>query len=139
MASSSRLLVLSSVISEKTKVIYFLTSKGVEPPSFDVNCLAEYAISPNDTDAFDARLELIAATKELYALSHGPKDHIRNIFWDVSLYKNGNIEKIKLLLVQLGRPWTPCPSKPFGPSGFPRPSHLLAKFLTRTRPRKAIH
>lgn len=96
MASSSRLLVLSSVISEKTKVIYFLTSKGVEPPSFDVNCLAEYAISPNDTDAFDACLELIAATKELYALSHGPKDHIRNICWDVSLYKNGNIEKIKL-------------------------------------------
>jgi hypothetical protein len=86
MVPSSRLVHLSNIISEKTKVITdCLASKGVEPPSFDVNGLADYPISPNDTEAFEARLELIAATKELYALSHGPKDHIRNICWDVSL------------------------------------------------------
>jgi hypothetical protein len=84
MASSNRLIALSNIISEKAKVISdFLASKGVEPPCFDVDGLAEYAISPIDVDAFEARLELIAATKELYALSHGPKDYIRNLCWDV--------------------------------------------------------
>jgi hypothetical protein len=85
MAPSNRLLQLADIISEKTRVITdFLASKGTEPPSFDVNRVAEYAISPNDTEAFEARLELIAATKELYALSHGPKDYVRNLCWDVS-------------------------------------------------------
>jgi hypothetical protein len=86
MAASDRLATLSSVISEKTKIISeFLASKGIEAPSFDVDGLADYSISPNDTAAFDARLELIAATKELYALAHGPKDYIRNLCWDVSV------------------------------------------------------
>ncbi|KAF4215284.1 hypothetical protein CNMCM8980_010362 [Aspergillus fumigatiaffinis] len=83
MAPSNRLLQLADIISEKTRVITdFLASQGAEPPSFDVNRVAEYAISPNDTEAFEARLELIAATKELYALSHGPKDYVRNLCWD---------------------------------------------------------
>ncbi|KAE8143092.1 hypothetical protein BDV38DRAFT_267671 [Aspergillus pseudotamarii] len=83
MASPNRLIVLSNVIAEKTKVISdFLASKGLEPPSFDVDGLADYAISPDDKEAYEARLELIAASKELYALAHGPKDHIRNICWD---------------------------------------------------------
>ncbi|GMF77471.1 unnamed protein product [Aspergillus oryzae] len=83
MASPNRLTVLSNVIAEKTKVISdFLASKGVEPPSFDVDGQADYAISADDKEAYEARLELIAASKELYALSHGPKDHIRNICWD---------------------------------------------------------
>ncbi|KAE8329587.1 hypothetical protein BDV39DRAFT_213720 [Aspergillus sergii] len=83
MTSPNRLIALSNVIAEKTKVITdFLASKGLEPPSFDVDGLADYAISVDDKEAFEARLELIAASKELYALSHGPKDHIRNICWD---------------------------------------------------------
>ncbi|QMW48518.1 O-methyltransferase [Aspergillus flavus] len=83
MACPNRLTVLSNVIAEKTKVISdFLASKGVEPPSFDVDGQADYAISADDKEAYEARLELIAASKELYALSHGPKDHIRNLCWD---------------------------------------------------------
>ncbi|OGM47231.1 O-methyltransferase [Aspergillus bombycis] len=83
MAAPNRLIVLSNLIAEKTKVISdFLASKGLEPPSFDVDGLADYAISADDKEAYEARLELIAASKELYALSHGPKDHIRNLCWD---------------------------------------------------------
>ncbi|KAI1171108.1 O-methyltransferase-domain-containing protein [Nemania sp. FL0916] len=83
MASSNRLIALSNVISQQTeKITKYLASKGFEPPSFDVDGLAEYPISPGDTEAFEARNELIAATKELYALAHGPKDHIRNLCWD---------------------------------------------------------
>ncbi|PGH15189.1 hypothetical protein AJ79_02554 [Helicocarpus griseus UAMH5409] len=64
MPSANRLILLSNIISEKTKVITdFLASKGLEPPSFD------------------ARLELIAATEELHILSLGPRDHIKNICW----------------------------------------------------------
>lgn len=86
MAPTNQLINLSNVISEKTKVLTdYLASKGIEPPSFDVDGLAEYPISPEETVPFEARLELIAATKELYALAHGPKDHIRNLCWDVSL------------------------------------------------------
>ncbi|KAL4915048.1 hypothetical protein BDW62DRAFT_219692 [Aspergillus aurantiobrunneus] len=83
MAPVNRLVQLSDIVSQKAKVITdFLASKGVEVPSFDVDGVAEYPITPNDTEAFDARLELIAASKELYALAHGPKDHIRNLCWD---------------------------------------------------------
>lgn len=83
--ASNRLITLSNVIAEKTKVISdFLASKGIDPPSFDVNALPDYPIPPSETVPFEARLELIAASKELYALAHGPKDYIRNLCWDVS-------------------------------------------------------
>lgn len=86
MATPNQLIVLSEVIAKKTKVISdFLAAKGLEPPSFDAAGLAEYAISADGVEAYEARLDLIEASKELYALSHGPKDHIRNLCWDVRL------------------------------------------------------
>lgn len=89
MAPSNRLIELSNIISEKTRAITdYLASKGIEPPSFDVDGLPEYPISPDETIPFDAKLELIAASKELYALAHGPKDYIRNLCWDVSFDRN---------------------------------------------------
>lgn len=81
---ANRLIQLSSIVAAKAKIVTdFLASKGVDVPSFDVNALADYPITPNDTEAFEARLELIAASKELYAVAHGPKDYIRNLCWDV--------------------------------------------------------
>ncbi|KAL4934950.1 hypothetical protein BDV06DRAFT_229279 [Aspergillus oleicola] len=81
--NDNRLVQLSNSVSQNAKIITdFLASKGVDVPSFDINGVAEYPITPSDTEAFEARLELIAASKELYALSHGPKDYIRNLCWD---------------------------------------------------------
>lgn len=85
MASLDRLTDLSNEIAQNTKILTeYLSSKGLEAPSFDVNGLTEFSISPNDEAPLKARLELIAATKELHDLALGPKEGLRYLAWDVS-------------------------------------------------------
>lgn len=85
MASLDRLTSLSNEIAKNTKILTeYLSSKDLEAPSFDVNGLTEFPISPNDEVPFKARLELIAATKELHDLTLGPKEGLRYLAWDVS-------------------------------------------------------
>jgi hypothetical protein len=76
---------LSNDIAKNTKIITdYLLSKGVEAASFDVNGLDEFPIPPTDEVPFQARLELIAATKELHDVALGPKEGLRYLAWDVS-------------------------------------------------------
>ncbi|KAK3937964.1 S-adenosyl-L-methionine-dependent methyltransferase [Diplogelasinospora grovesii] len=83
MASIERMTTLAKEISDKTTVITeYLTSKGLEAASYDVNGLAEFPIPPEDAIPFKARLELAAATRELYDISVGPKQGLRDLAWD---------------------------------------------------------
>jgi hypothetical protein len=76
---------LSNDIAKNTKIITdYLSSKGLEAASFDINGLDEFPISPTDDIPFKARLDLIAATKQLHDISLGPKEHLRYLAWDVS-------------------------------------------------------
>jgi hypothetical protein len=75
---------LSNTITECSKIVTdYLTTKGLEAPSFDVNGLAEYPIPPSDEAPFKARLKLIEATKELHDPALGPKEGLRFLAWDV--------------------------------------------------------
>lgn len=77
---------LAREISEKTAIITeYLTSKGLKAASFDVNGLAEFPIPQEDEIPFKARLELAAATRELHDISVGPKEHLRDLGWQVGL------------------------------------------------------
>jgi hypothetical protein len=125
--ASNELIELSNIITEKTKVLSdYLESKGSGLPSFNIDGLAEYPISPEETIPFEARLDLIAASKELYALAHGPKDHIRNLCWDVSLD-----EILQSALLTIRRRLTRYPCRPCGPSRLPRLSRSPKKSRTR--------
>lgn len=84
MASINRMTSLAEVISAKTKIVTdYLASNGLEAASLDVDGLAEFPIPPEDEVPFKARLELVAATKELYDISLGPKEGLRYLAWDV--------------------------------------------------------
>jgi hypothetical protein len=86
MASINRMTALAKEISEQTAIITdYLSSKGLEAASYDVNGLAEFPIPPEDEVPFKARLDLAAATKELYDISVGPKQALRDLAWDASL------------------------------------------------------
>jgi len=77
---------LADEISENTKILTeHLASNGLEAASFDVDGLDEFPISTNDEIPFKARLDLIAATKELHDISLGPKESLRYLAWDVSI------------------------------------------------------
>ncbi|KAG9234888.1 O-methyltransferase-domain-containing protein [Amylocarpus encephaloides] len=83
MTSLERLTSLSDTIAEKTKIVTeYLSSKGLEAASFDVNGLDEFPISPDDKVPSQARLDLIAATRELHGLALGPKEGLRYLAWD---------------------------------------------------------
>jgi hypothetical protein len=85
MSSLKRITTLSDEISRNSKIITdYLSEKGLEAASFDVDGLAEFPINPNDELVFKARLDLIAATKELHDLALGPKEGLRYLAWDVS-------------------------------------------------------
>lgn len=83
-ASVERMTVLAEEISRKTKVITeYLASKGLEATSFDVQGLAQFPIDPSEGEPYNARLELIALTKELHDIAVGPKESLRYLAWDV--------------------------------------------------------
>lgn len=87
MASRSvqRMTTLSEEISAKTKIITnHLTAKGLDAASFDFNGLVEFPISQDDEEPYNARLDLIALTKELHDIALGPKEGLRYLAWDVS-------------------------------------------------------
>lgn len=86
MASPSveRLTALSQEIAAKTKIITdFLTAKGLDAASFDVNGLSEFPISVKDGEPYQARMDLIGLTKELHDIAVGPKETVRYLAWDV--------------------------------------------------------
>jgi len=84
MASVERMTLLAQKISENTAIITeYLTSKGLEAASFNVNGLAEFPIPQEDQVPFKARLELAAATRELHDIAVGPKEHLRDLSWQV--------------------------------------------------------
>ena len=84
---------LAKEIAEKTAIITdYLSAKELEAASYDVNGLSEFPIPPEDEVPFTARLELAAATKELYDISVGPKQRLRDLAWDVSLH----LDKLEL-------------------------------------------
>ncbi|KAH6604621.1 hypothetical protein Trco_006328 [Trichoderma cornu-damae] len=86
MASHSvqRMTALSRKISAKTKIITdHLTAKGLDAASFDVDGLAEFPISQEDGEPYEARLQLIALTKELHDIALGPKEGLRYLAWDI--------------------------------------------------------
>jgi hypothetical protein len=85
MSSLKRITDLSDEISKNSKILTdYLSSKGLEAASFDVDGLDEFPISAADEEPYKARLNLIAATKELHDLSVGPKEGLRYLAWDVS-------------------------------------------------------
>lgn len=87
MASIQRMTRLAEEIAEKTKIVTdYLSSKGLEAASLAADGLAEFPISPEDDVPFKARLDLVAATKELYDISLGPKEGLRYLAWDVCLH-----------------------------------------------------
>ena len=76
---------LSSDIAKNTKIVTeYLSSKGLGAASFDVDGLDEFPIPPTEEIPFKARLDLIAATKELHDVALGPKEGLRYLAWDVS-------------------------------------------------------
>lgn len=86
--AATRLTELANVISENTKIITeYLESKNVSAPTFDVDGLTELPISPADKDAWAARSKVVAATKELQALTVGPKETLRYLAWDVMKWR----------------------------------------------------
>lgn len=83
-ASVQRMTALAEQIQEKTKIIAdFLTSKGLDAASFDVNGLAEFPISAENRVPHKARQDLIGLTQELHNISVGPKESLRYLAWDV--------------------------------------------------------
>jgi hypothetical protein len=82
----NRLSELAAAISDNTKIVTdYLTSKGLSAPSFDIDGLDEFPIPSSDKEVFTARLNIIAATKELHDLAVGPKEGPMYLAWDVRL------------------------------------------------------
>lgn len=84
MASVKRMTALAEEVSEKTRIITdYLSARGLEAASFDVEGLAEFPIPPEDEIVYNARKELVGITKELYDIAQGPKEGLRTLAWDV--------------------------------------------------------
>ncbi|GKZ23561.1 hypothetical protein AbraIFM66951_007559 [Aspergillus brasiliensis] len=82
-ASVVHLSALAQKIQDKTKVVTdYLTSHGLQAPSWDVDGLQEFPIPESAGEAFEARVELLQATKELYDLTLGPKQGLQWLSWD---------------------------------------------------------
>ncbi|KAM7189932.1 S-adenosyl-L-methionine-dependent methyltransferase [Naviculisporaceae sp. PSN 640] len=82
MASIERMRSLASEIAEKTKIVTdYLDSKGLEAASYDVDGLADFPIPPTDVEPYMARLDLVAATRELHLISVGPKKMLQEAVW----------------------------------------------------------
>ena len=85
MSSLKRITDLADKISINSKILTdYLASKGLEAASFDVEGLEEFPISSADEEPYRARLNVIAATKELHDITLGPKEGLRHLAWDVS-------------------------------------------------------
>lgn len=81
-----RLEQLSALVSEKTQLLTdFLSTKGRNAPSLSADELAEFPISPDDSEPFKARMVLIEATRELHDIVLGPRESLRALAWGVSL------------------------------------------------------
>jgi hypothetical protein len=131
----NRLSELSTTISENTKIVSdYLTSKGLSAPSFDVDGLDEFAISSSDKQAFTARLNVIAATKELHDLSSGTKR--KSEISGMRCTSTMSLSLITLLTYDTRAltvsPFMACPT-----TGLPKQYPSTEKSLTLIFPRKS--
>lgn len=87
MSSLEKLTTLSDTITKNTKILTdHLSSKGLEAPSFAIDGLIEFPITSSEEVPWRAREELIRDTLELHDLVVGPREGLRGLGWDVSLY-----------------------------------------------------
>lgn len=83
MTSNARLAQLSHTILEKTKIVTdHLASHNLTAPSWDVDGAVDFPIPESAGEAYTARVDLIAATKELHDLTLGPKQGLSWLSWD---------------------------------------------------------
>lgn len=86
MSSIANLSDLSTEISENTKIITsYLSANGLEATSFSIDGLYDLPLNPKDKEVQLARSKVIAATKDLLALTVGPKESLRNLGFSVRL------------------------------------------------------
>lgn len=115
MASVKRMTDLAHQISEKTKVITdYLSSRGLEAASFDVEGLIDFPFSPQDEEVCNARSDLIGLTKELHDTAKGPREALRTLAWDVSTLVPASEDR---RLLARGRQVTRC--EPVAHSEYP--------------------
>lgn len=88
--SVSRLVRLSEIIARNSKLLNsHLIEKKLPQPSFSADappdgiCIGKS--EPRREELERAKRELVSATNELYDLSVGPRESVRNLAWDVSV------------------------------------------------------
>lgn len=86
---ASHLLRLSEVITRESKLLYrYLAANKLAQPSFSVDGpdrgIMILEDEPKRAKLEHARRQLIAATRELYDLSMGPRESVRSLALDVS-------------------------------------------------------
>ncbi|KAK4665140.1 uncharacterized protein QC763_0077980 [Podospora pseudopauciseta] len=85
MTSNARLAQLSHTNLEKTKIVTdHLASHNLTAPSWDVDGAVDFPIPESASEAYTARVDLIATTKELHDLTLGPKQGLSWLSWDIS-------------------------------------------------------
>ncbi|OCK75619.1 O-methyltransferase [Lepidopterella palustris CBS 459.81] len=82
MASSSRLIELTSIIAIQTKKVddYF-AQNGLPGLSFDPNAPADFPVPNSNLEIQEARRKVVNATQELHDLMVGPRESIRWMAW----------------------------------------------------------
>lgn len=88
--SVSRLVRLSEIIARNSKLLNsHLIEKKLPQPSFSADAPPDGIYigrdEPRREELERARRELVSATNELYDLSVGPRESVRNLAWDVSV------------------------------------------------------
>lgn len=88
--SVSRLVRLSEIIARNSKLLNsHIIENKLPQPSFSADAPPDgICISKNEPRREElerAKRELVSATNELYDLSVGPRESVRNLAWDVSV------------------------------------------------------
>lgn len=88
--SVSRLVRLSEIIARNSKLLNsHLIEKKLPQPSFSADAPPDGIYigknEPRRKELERAKRELVSATNELYDLSVGPRESVRNLAWDVSV------------------------------------------------------
>lgn len=71
--TTPRIVELSAIIAEKTKVVdAYFAKNGIPTPSFDIDGPPRVQIPPNEKEASAAHIAVLDATEELHQLLTGP-------------------------------------------------------------------
>lgn len=83
-ASINRLTALSKSIDKKTRLLAeHLATRGLEAPSLERHGRVDFPVTEVGGEALQARLDILAMTKELHELVLGPREDLKNLSWDV--------------------------------------------------------